>query len=90
VQAMEYLLSKFALALAPFYAQPSLCGGTWGELLLDGLAGQNTQRTLSNLLDELCSQEVFPLLLVFDEVNTLFSEMLPWNQATSEKWTIFC
>jgi hypothetical protein len=88
VQAMEYLLSKFALALAPFYAQPTLHrqhGVTWGELLLDGLAGHNSQRALPNLLDELCSQEVFPLLLVFDEVNALFTEKLPWNQTELAK-----
>lgn len=45
---------------------------------MNGLAGKNLERILSDLIAELCTQTKLPLLLVFDEVNALFSETLSW------------
>lgn len=92
-EAMKYLLTKIALALVPFYEHPTFLyrqdGRTWEELLMNGLASQNTQQVFSDLLDELCNQEDFPLLLVFDKVNTLFSNILPWLQGQLTKTVLY-
>lgn len=82
-RALEYLLNAFALALAPVYdhvvAGPSnqRFGKTWRDLLALGLT-THTEEVLAALVSELSNQNDYPVLLMFDEVNALFTRPLPW------------
>ena len=92
--ALAYLLHKFAIALAPHYNQPvytsTKLGRTWGEILKRGMSGSGDKdRTLSILLDELSRQKDHPLLLVFDEVNALFTQKLPWGNRLAKEGPYF-
>jgi hypothetical protein len=88
--ALKYLLNKFALALVPFYshvvADPSnqRLGKTWGDLIALGLT-THTEEVLTDLVSELSNQTDHPLLLIFDEVNALFTRHLPWSRKSLAK-----
>jgi len=80
---LKYLLNAFALALAPVYDHAVIdpsnqrFGKTWRDLLALGLT-THTEEVLTALVSELSNQSDYPLLLVFDEVNALFTRPLPW------------
>lgn len=84
-ESKDYLLHAFAAALVQYYDNAAYTATdaykTWGEQLLFGLSTSEADKdtVLSDIIDGVCNQDTIPVLFLFDEVNFLFTDPLPWS-----------